>query len=207
MRRLGELNIGVFDDFDPVAPGVEKIEKRSGQQFAAGFLDERAHCRAVVDDEPEMTAPVVVRVAALDKVDELIAELDEGIAGAFGAQREIENPAVKRQGLLDVADLERNMVNPDQAGSAAMARRFSLRLLAVPDLLLAVIVCSLLADAARSHYIGINTLGSMPMGRPELPGSARASAFSRRNSPFARFNGRSRGTGTRSGRTGKPLWI
>jgi hypothetical protein len=33
VRRLGELDIGVADDLDAVASGVEKIEERTGQRL------------------------------------------------------------------------------------------------------------------------------------------------------------------------------
>src|SRR5215471_5262052 len=54
MRGLGELDIGVFDDLDAIAPGIEKIEEGARNQLPAGRHDPLAHARAVVDDEPEM---------------------------------------------------------------------------------------------------------------------------------------------------------
>src|SRR5208282_2253293 len=62
MRRLGELNVGVFDHLDPIAPGVEKVEEGPRQQLAPRGLDTLADARTIVDDEPEMPAPVFVRV-------------------------------------------------------------------------------------------------------------------------------------------------
>src|SRR5262245_46780718 len=58
MRGLGELNIPVFNHLDAIAPRIEKIEERPRQEPPAGGLDAGAHARPVIDDEPEMTAPV-----------------------------------------------------------------------------------------------------------------------------------------------------
>src|SRR5208282_2025745 len=80
---LGELDVGVFDHFDPIAPGVEKVQEGTGQQLTPRGLDPLAHARTIVDDEPEMAAPVFVRVGGLHHVDELVAELDERVAASF----------------------------------------------------------------------------------------------------------------------------
>lgn len=45
VRRLGELDIGIFDHLDPIAPEVEKVEERARHQLAAGGLDPRAQTR------------------------------------------------------------------------------------------------------------------------------------------------------------------
>src|SRR6267154_3390118 len=59
MRRLGELNIPVFDDLDTIAPGVEKVEERPGQEAPARGLHLRPYTRTIIDDEPEMPAAVL----------------------------------------------------------------------------------------------------------------------------------------------------
>ena len=51
---------------------------------------------------------------AFGQGDELIAHVDERHAGAAPAQRELEQPPVERERLVDVADLERDVVDPDQ---------------------------------------------------------------------------------------------
>src|SRR5215472_3490072 len=106
MRRLGELNIGVLDDLDAIAPRVEKIEERSGQEPSARRLDPRAHAGAVIDDEAEMPALVFVAGFGFHQIDELVAELDESIAGPFPPEREIEDLAVKFESLVDIAHFE-----------------------------------------------------------------------------------------------------
>src|SRR5260221_10830160 len=71
MRRLGELDVGIVDHLDAVAPGVDEIEEGPRQQLAARRRDEVAYRRAVVDDDAEM--PVLARLlgARLHQGDEL----------------------------------------------------------------------------------------------------------------------------------------
>jgi hypothetical protein len=61
-------------------------------------------------------AAVVGRLpAALLQRNELVAQIDERRGLALAAQLELEQTAVEGQRLLDVADLERNMVETDGA--------------------------------------------------------------------------------------------
>jgi hypothetical protein len=61
-----------------------------------------------------------VLLAALDQVDELVAELDEGVAGPLRTQAEIKDLAIKRQRPVDVADLDRDVIDAHQARFAAL---------------------------------------------------------------------------------------
>src|SRR5712692_1974632 len=115
VRRLGELDVVVADDLHAVAPRIEEIEKPPRQ-----WLDARPRQRAadgvlVVDHQAEMTAVVGGLAAALLQREELIAQVDEGRAFALAAKLELEQAAVERQRLIDVADLERDMVEADGA--------------------------------------------------------------------------------------------
>ena len=65
VRRLGELDVRVADDLDPVAPGIEEVEKRAGQRLDAGFGERLANGFLVVDDEAEVAAVVGGLPAAL----------------------------------------------------------------------------------------------------------------------------------------------
>src|SRR5437899_933407 len=114
MRRLGELDVPVFDDFNAITPGVEKVEERSRQKLAAGSLDPRTHTRAIIDDEPEMPPAVLVRRRGFHQVDELIAELDECVARPLPPKGKIENLAIKGEGLVDVVDFQGNMIDADE---------------------------------------------------------------------------------------------
>src|SRR5438046_2735039 len=59
--------------------------------------------------------PVMPVVRHPRDIDELVAQVDEGVALAFAAQAEIEDPPVPFERLVDVADLDRDMVDADQA--------------------------------------------------------------------------------------------
>src|SRR5881275_3725454 len=62
---------------------------------------------------------LVVRDAR--QIDELVAHVDKGGALAAAAQIELEDLAVPVQRLVDVADLDRHMVDADQPGLLAVA--------------------------------------------------------------------------------------
>src|SRR6266508_6140002 len=113
--RLAELDIVVADDLDAVAPRVEEIEKPAGQRLNARRRQRTADGVLVVDHEPEMTAVVGGLAAALLQREELIAQIDEGRGLAPAAQLEVEQAAVERQRRVDIADLERDMVETDGA--------------------------------------------------------------------------------------------
>src|SRR5215469_9026990 len=68
-----------------------------------------------------MAPLVLVRGRGLHQVDELVAELDEGITRAFAAEREVKNLAVEIERLIDIADFERDMVDADKPGLAGFA--------------------------------------------------------------------------------------
>src|SRR5262249_4806060 len=115
VRRFGELDIVVADDLDSIAPRIEEIEKWTGQRLDAGRRQRAAHRVLVVDHESEMTAAVGRLGAALLQREKLVAQIDERRGLALSAQLELEQTAVEGQRLLDVADLERDMVETDGA--------------------------------------------------------------------------------------------
>ena len=61
-----------------------------------------------------MAAAILVRGRGFHEVDELVAELDEGVARSFAAQRKVKNLAVEIESLVDIADLERDVVDADK---------------------------------------------------------------------------------------------
>src|SRR5438067_8725592 len=121
--RLGELDVRVFDDLDAVAPGIEKIEERALDHLGAGRLGAFLDARAVVDDKTDMPPldPGLLVVRDARQIDELVAHIDKGSAFAAAAQIELEDLAVPVQRLVDVADLDRDMVDADQPGLLAVA--------------------------------------------------------------------------------------
>src|SRR5262245_16495189 len=109
IRRLGELDVIVADDLDPVAPRVEEVEEATGQRLDAGCRERAANRVLVVDHEAEMAAVVGRLLTALLQRQELVAQIDEGRGLALAAQLEIEQAAVEGERLLDIADLESDM--------------------------------------------------------------------------------------------------
>src|SRR6185295_1200328 len=115
VRRLGELDVVVTDDLDPVAPWVQEVEKwagqrldpRVGQRFPDGIL--------VIDHEAEVAAVIGGLRAPFLKRKELVAQVDEGGRVVLAAKLELEQAPVEGQGLLDVANLERDVIEPDGA--------------------------------------------------------------------------------------------
>ena len=113
IRRLGELDVVIADDLDAVAPGIEEIQEPAGQRLDAGLRERLADRVLVIDHEPEMTPVIGGLLAALLQREELIAKIDEGRGLALAAQLEVEQPTVEGQRLVDVADLERDMIEAD----------------------------------------------------------------------------------------------
>jgi hypothetical protein len=56
--RLGELDVVIADDLYAVAPGIEEIEKLTGQRFDARLRQGMPHGLFVIHNEPKM--PTVV---------------------------------------------------------------------------------------------------------------------------------------------------
>jgi hypothetical protein len=52
--------------------------------------------------------------AACRERQKLIAHIDEGHAGGAAAERELEDPAVEVEGLVEVAHLDRHVIGSDE---------------------------------------------------------------------------------------------
>jgi hypothetical protein len=74
--RLGELNVLVADDLDAIAPGVQKVEERTGEGLDPRFGQCRARGFLIVDDQPEMASVVGGLGASPLERNELVAEID-----------------------------------------------------------------------------------------------------------------------------------
>src|SRR4051794_24093950 len=61
-----------------------------------------------------MTAIICWLPAALLQRQELIAEIDKGRVFVLAAEREVEQPSIKRQRFVDLADLKRQVVKADR---------------------------------------------------------------------------------------------
>ena len=97
------------------------LEAPTRHHLHHGRLERAPHLRLVVDDEPEVATVVARLLAALGERDELVAQVEEGHARRPAAQLEGEQPPVEGQRLLEVADLERDVVDAHQAGSLGHA--------------------------------------------------------------------------------------
>ena len=81
----------------------------------AGLLERCAYAFLVGDDEPEVPRLVRRLGSPCRERDELIAHVDEGHRGASpAAQLELEEASIPGKRLLDVADFERNVIDPDE---------------------------------------------------------------------------------------------
>ena len=113
---LGELNVRIADDLDPIAPRIQEIEKRAGQGLDARVGERLADGLLVVDHQAEVTAVVGRLGAAGGKRYELVAHVDERHAvPSPAAQLELEYAPVPRERLLEVPDLEGHVIYAHQA--------------------------------------------------------------------------------------------
>ena len=71
----------------------------------AGSVEGAPSCFLVIDHETEMASSICNLFSPLLQRDELIAQVDERHRVTLAAKLELENPSVKGQCLLDVADL------------------------------------------------------------------------------------------------------
>ena len=102
----------VGDDLHVVAPRV--AERVAAEDLDAGLTGRGEHRLAVVDDEAEMPLAIGLALRALGEREELVAHVDEGHPGDAAPQLELEQPAVEGERLVDRADLEREMIDPDR---------------------------------------------------------------------------------------------
>src|SRR5207237_6133900 len=81
------------------------------------------HGRSVVEHKADMAAldAALLIVRHPRQVDELVAHIDKGGALMPVAQVEVEDLAVPFERLVDVADLDRHMVDADEPGLSAVA--------------------------------------------------------------------------------------
>ena len=113
-RRLRELHLVVLHDLDEVAPRIAKVETTAAEDLDSRRLERPPRRVLVVDDEPEVAVLVGRLRAPLRERDELVAHVDERHPVRAAAQRELEQLTVERERLVDVADLERDVIDPHE---------------------------------------------------------------------------------------------
>jgi hypothetical protein len=80
------------------------------------LLKRCTHAFLVVDDEPEVPSSIARLAASCCKRDELVSHVDEGHRRAGPtSQLELEVASVPGERFVDVTDLERNVVDPNEA--------------------------------------------------------------------------------------------
>ena len=100
-----------------VAPRIEEVEAAAGEDAGAGLLQRAPGSFEIVDDQPDVPVRVGLLGTAGRQRDELVAHVDEGHVPPAAAQREVEDPSVELEGLVDIADLHRYVVHTDQSSA------------------------------------------------------------------------------------------
>ena len=103
--------------------GSRKSRPRPGRMRAPASSSERRAAVEIVDDEADVPVGVGLLGAAGRQRDELVAHVDEGHAPSAAAQREVEDPSVELERLVDVGDLHRYVVHTDSRARLDIARR------------------------------------------------------------------------------------
>jgi hypothetical protein len=116
-RRALELDVAVADDLEAVAPRVAEVEALRAAAQHVEPLPPHGLARGVdvVDDEAKVAVVVRRLGATLRQRDELIAHVDERHPRHASAKLELEDPPVEGQRFVHVFDLERDVVDADQA--------------------------------------------------------------------------------------------
>jgi hypothetical protein len=73
VRCLGELDVFIADDLNPITPGVAKVEETSGEQRDTSRLERLESRLLVIDDQTEMATIVRGLLTAFLKRNKLIA--------------------------------------------------------------------------------------------------------------------------------------
>jgi len=110
-RRLRELHVAVVDDLDLVAPRIAEAQPAARRDVDAGPRERRADALFVIDDEPEVTPVVGTLPAPGAQREELVAEIDLRHRRPLSAQLEVQEAPVQLQRRVDVADLQREVVD------------------------------------------------------------------------------------------------
>src|SRR5215212_5015648 len=124
---FGELDVGVLHYLPAVAPRVEEVEAPAGQDLHVHLSKRSPHRPPVVHHHPDMAMLVRPLAAPLGEGDELVSGVDERHAAPAPAQLHLEEAPVKLEGLLDVADLDGDVVEPYEPGVRSHAPILSAR--------------------------------------------------------------------------------
>ena len=93
---------------------IEEVEPRARKKLDPARLEQLAYRLLVIDDEPKMARRVGAARTAVTERQELVAHIEERHPGLALDAPQLENRAIERDRLLEIADLERDVVDPDQ---------------------------------------------------------------------------------------------
>ena len=110
-RRLRELDVAVVDDLDAVSPRIAEVEPAAGQDLDARPPRGPPHRLLVVDDQPEMAIVVAAWARPSLSARNWSPMSRNAMPRRPSAELEGEEPAVERERLLEIADLERDVVD------------------------------------------------------------------------------------------------
>jgi hypothetical protein len=111
---LRELDVAVVHDLEVVSPRVAEVVV--ADHLRPGLAGGGERGLTVVDDETDVARLVRRLPPALREREELVAHVDERHRRPAPAQCELEDPAVEGECLVEVADLDRDVVDPDEPG-------------------------------------------------------------------------------------------
>ena len=120
------MDVAVVDDLDVVAQGSRKSRPRPGRSDAH-LRKRKAERRPVVDDEAEVRSSSGPWVRPVERAMNW-SPRSMNARSRLGREAGLEQPAPEGERLVDVADLERYMIDADQTRLAAplLARHFLL---------------------------------------------------------------------------------
>src|SRR5262245_45332851 len=99
VRGLGELDVVIGHDFDPVAPGIAEIEPLV-DTLEAKFFQSSTHRLTVIDDKTEVTLVVGPLGLAEAQLNKLVTHVDEGVVVAFPTKLKIKDRSIEFQRLV-----------------------------------------------------------------------------------------------------------
>ena len=113
--RFRELDVAVIDDLDVVAPRIVEVKRSRWLNSNPGLQHRPSDRFHVVNDEAKVPRTVGRLRAAARQRDELITDINESHPPASATtELEIEEPPVPVQRLIEIADLQRHMVDTDE---------------------------------------------------------------------------------------------
>jgi hypothetical protein len=110
--RLRELDVAVVDNLEMITPGIAKIVV--ADHLGTGLPCGRERSRSVVDDEPDVALGVGRLRTPFGQREELIAHVHERHSAAAAAQLDLEDAAEEVDCFVQVADLDRDVVDPEK---------------------------------------------------------------------------------------------